>query len=51
MQQILKSKKMKNDKKVEFNILVLKPPHTLSPYLTNLITYLKHMIIKTSKKL
>ena len=42
---------MKNDNKIEFNNLVLKPLPSLSSLFNNLITYLKHMIMKTMKML
>ena len=47
MLHIHNSSNMKNDNENEFNILVLKTSSQPSSLLTNLITHLKHMIIKT----
>ena len=50
MQHKLNSSNIKNDNRIEFNNLVLKPLPSLSS-LTSLITYLKHIIINTLKML
>ena len=50
MEHILNRSNMKNDNKIEFSNLVLKPP-CLSSLFNQFHNYLKHMIIKTLKML
>ena len=51
IQHILHISNMKNNNKIEFSNLVLNLFPDKVHYLSNLITYLKHMIIKTLKML